>query len=468
MRRLSLLLLIVLFAAIPVHAQQDQRPVYRIYVNTAAKVENGQVTVVFGVTNTGGKALSEATAVLTEAATGALLATQPIPPLTTGEIKTVAFTFPANKLTPGQHSLKASINTDAGGTVTEGNTASTGINIPAEASSTAEAASSGAESTAVPGAPAATGGASQPIGFTIPGVNRYVDLTDWRVVVGLIVVVAILLLLIWVITVILRLLFQKPPKLTTWQPPYASMPMLDPNSSAGRRQLWQPHAQNDAITSPCVEGNYHIRKLLLGIDGDNLSGWRVSAIRLSQYDMYGRVARSQTIAANGLTKRLDKAARKGGQIDDDRAFRMVQPVAKSLVAQFDRHVSDRNAMLPIALDIRFRGTHGEVRILFELYGCVRGYWQMVDHWEPDMIVLHGAIHENFTYTVFGQQPNEQRKAFRQRLENELSGIMAAMVTRKRAQSAEPLVRVTPSVPARPTQEIQSLAGDTVPTPPVNE
>ncbi len=464
MRRLSLLLLLALFVALPVGAQQDQRPVYRIYVNTAAKIDNGQVTVVFGVTNTGGKALSEATAVLTEAATGALLATQPIPPLATGEIKTVTFTFAASKLTPGQHSLRASINTDSGGTVSEGNTASTGILIPGGANATAEAAAGGSpEATAVPGALATP----RAIGFTIPGLNRYVDLTQPQNIILTVVVIVIILVLLWVITVILRLLFQKTPKLTAWQPPYASTPMLDPNSSAGRRQLWQPHAQNDAITSPCVEGNYHIRKLLLGIDGDNLSGWRVSAIRLSQYDMYGRVARSQTIAQNGLTKRLDKAARKGSSLDDDKAFKMVRPVAKSLVASFDKRVTDRNAMLPIALDIRLRGTHGEVQILFELYGCMQGYWQVVDQWEPDMIVTHGSIHENFTYTVFGQQPTEQRKAFRQRLETELSGIMAAMVTRKRAQAA-PVGSMTPSVPARPTQEIQSLAGDTVPTPPINE
>jgi hypothetical protein len=126
-------------------------------------------------------------------------------------------------------------------------------------------------------------------------------------------------------------------------------------------------------------------------------------------------------------------------------------------------------MLPIALDIRLKGTHGETQILFELYGCMRGYWQLVDQWEPDMIVTNASINENFTYTVFGQQPNEQRKAFRQRLETELSGIMAAMVTRKRAQQTAPATgAVTPSVPARPTQEISSLAGDTVPTPPVNE
>ncbi len=465
MRRLSLLFLLLLFAAVPAGAQ-DQRPVYRIYVNTAAKIDNGQVTVVFGVTNTGGKALSEATAVLTESATGALLATRPIPPLATGEIKTVTFTFAVSKLTPGQHSLRASINTDSGGTVSDGNTASTGINIPGGADATAEAASgSSAEATAVP---AATASSPRAIGFTVPGINRYIDLTQPQGIFITVAAVVIILLLLWVITVILRLLFQKPPKLTAWQPPYASTPMLDPNSSAGRRQLWQPHAQNDAITAPCVEGSYHIRKLLLGIDGDTLSGWHISAIRLSQYDMYGRVARSQTIAASGLTRRLDKAARKGSSLDDDQAFRMVRPVARSLVASFDRRVTDRNAMLPIALDVRLRGTHGEVQILFELYGCMQGYWQVVDQWEPEMIVTHGSIHENFTYTVFGQQPTEQRKAFRQRLETELSGIMAAMVTRRRAQAAPAVGSMTPSVPARPTQEIQSLAGDTVPTPPVNE
>ena len=86
-------------------------------------------------------------------------------------------------------------------------------------------------------------------------------------------------------------------------------------------------------------------------------------------------------------------------------------------------------------------THGEVRILFELYGCVQGYWQLVDQWEPEMIVLHGAIHENFTYTVFGQQPNEQRRAFRQRLEKLVSAKPQASISSNLTVAQEAMASV---------------------------
>jgi hypothetical protein len=71
--------------------------------------------------------------------------------------------------------------------------------------------------------------------------------------------------------------------------------------------------------------------------------------------------------------------------------------------------------------------HGEVRILFELYGCNDSAWQEIDHWEPEMRVVNGSIQENFTYTVLGQQPHEARKQFRQRLESDLANMLAAMV-----------------------------------------
>ena len=55
--------------------------------------------------------------------------------------------------------------------------------------------------------------------------------------------------------------------------------------------------------------------------------------------------------------------------------------------------------------------HGEVRILFELYGCNGNSWNEIDHWEPEMRVINGSIHENFTYSLAGQHPEENRKQF---------------------------------------------------------
>jgi len=41
--------------------------------------------------------------------------------------------------------------------------------------------------------------------------------------------------------VIGRLIFSRPAALPTWQPPYVITPLIDPNSTNGRRQLWQQH-----------------------------------------------------------------------------------------------------------------------------------------------------------------------------------------------------------------------------------
>ena len=112
-------------------------------------------------------------------------------------------------------------------------------------------------------------------------------------------VVAIVLILLWVISVIVRLLFSRPPTFAAWQPPYVITPLMDPNSTNGRRQLWQQHAQSDTLPLPCSPGSYMVRKLLIGSSGVKLSGWHVTGLRISQYDRYGRVARSQSDRQEG-------------------------------------------------------------------------------------------------------------------------------------------------------------------------
>ena len=55
----------------------------------------------------------------------------------------------------------------------------------------------------------------------------------------------------------------------------------------------------------------------------------------------------------------------------------------------------------------------------------RGHW--IDHWEPEMRVVNGSIHENFTYTFNGQFPDEKYSQFRKRFEHDLNRALAAMV-----------------------------------------
>ena len=276
-------------------------------------------------------------------------------------------------------------------------------------------------------APVATEEASSPIpglGISLPANINLSDPANLALVLGIVVVVVVLL---WVFSVIGRMLFSRPPSLPTWQPPYVITPLIDPNSTNGRRQLWQQHAESDVLPVPCVPGDYKVRKLLLGSSGAKLGGWRVNGMRISQYDRYGRVARSQVVLPKKTVKALDKAVRKSASLDAAKAQRSVRPVAKTLTSAILKKTNKQSATLPVALDIRFVGMHGEVRILFELYGCDGGRWQEIDHWEPEMRVVNGSIHENFTYTLLGQYPAETRKQYQQRLSGDLTSLLALMV-----------------------------------------
>ena len=133
------------------------------------------------------------------------------------------------------------------------------------------------------------------------------------------------------------------------------------------------------------------------------------------------------------------------------------------MAQFDKRLSKKNAGLPVALDLRLRGTHGEARILFELFGCRHGEWQLIDSWEPEMIVVQGTIGENFTYTLFGQHQGEQYKDYRRRLEDELTRTLAEMILRQRASA--PAAPVGPAAPVQTPRVEEFVHQDTAPHPP---
>ncbi len=128
-----------------------------------------------------------------------------------------------------------------------------------------------------------------------------------------------------------------------------------------------------------------------------------------------------------MVKSLDRAVRKSVTLDAEHAQRAVRSVARSLTSALLKRTNKQNAILPVALDLRFTGMHGEVRILFELYGCGGNSWNEIDHWEPEMRVVNGSIHENFTYSLTGQRADETRKQFGERLRTELTYLLAQMV-----------------------------------------
>lgn len=285
----------------------------------------------------------------------------------------------------------------------------------------------------------------------LPGIGR-VNLSDPQQLAVVAAAGGAVLILLLIVLVIFRLLFQRTPAFGTWQPPYANVPPMNPDTISGRRQLWQQHAQNGSLTGPCSEGVVQARKLLTGMDGVNLSGWRIIAIRMSQYDMYGRVARSQILAPNSLVNRLNRLARKGRTLDSARVLKQARPIAKGLAKAFKKRINQRSAMLPVALDVRFQGTHGEVRIVFELFQCQRNQWTQIDQWEPEMTVLSKAIHDSYTYTIYGQTGGETYREYRQRLEHDIARVLAEMVGSRPPQTSTSAPATSPNNPPVETRQ----------------
>ncbi len=254
-----------------------------------------------------------------------------------------------------------------------------------------------------------------------------VDLSNRFQLAGLVGAVLFVLVLLWLLTVILRLLFTAPPSYPNNPPPYANMQALHPDTLGGRRQMWQQVAQNGSMMADQVEGNLHARKLLLGTDGHPYSGWRVVGVRINQYDTYGRVARTQHIASRKLVRQLSRTVERAASLDAQAARRRVRPVAKQLAQKFGRRLNRKTSGLPIALDVKFRGEHGEVSILFALYQVQMGTWQQLDSWNPEMTVMGKAIYETYTYTVFGKEENERMGAFKSRLRDDLTELLTELV-----------------------------------------
>lgn len=262
---------------------------------------------------------------------------------------------------------------------------------------------------------------------------------------GLGLVVGVLLAL-WILSLLLRLIFRRPPRFDVWQPPYSMMSAYDTDSVAGRRQAWQQHAQNGLIMAAPTENNVHVVKLLLGADGREMGNWKLKAMRLSQYDNYGRIARSQTLAQRKWLNRLNKALRKNNALNTRQLERRIRPVAKRFTRAFRKKINRKNAFLPISLDMRFEGKHGEVRIVFDLYQFGRGVWQRIDQWEPAMMLTSGRLQENYTYTIHGQRNGETLRDFRQRLQDDILWLLMETLRTTQPQQQAEVPQDTFSVP----------------------
>jgi hypothetical protein len=486
MRKAILITLVLLFMATAALAQDVNQPDYEVrVVNRTVSVDGTVLILQFGVYNRGDAADVDATANLyIETGGERLLQSQVVAPLGgQGDTQILTFEVALASIPEGNVDFRLEVGIgeveSANAASIENNIARLGYLVPTPAAPrqpitpTAPVIAPtqpGVIATPVVPDAVAPGGetdiwtALRNLDFSRLDLSS-VDLSSLDVTNPLIVGLVIAacgagLILLWVLTVILRLIFRPPKnKFEVWQPPYAAIPPQDPNTLSGRRQLWQHSAQSDTLSVPCIEGQYHIRKQLVGLDGRNLSGWRVGGLRLSQYDIYGRVARSQTLAPKNMINRLDKAARKAGALSEVEIEKRVRPIARTLASRFVRNVHRRSAMLPVACDILFRGTHGEVKILFELYQCTNGTLKQIDRWEPEMKDVPRTFQDNYTYTLMGMRQDEKRTAFQKRLETELRTTLKTMLYKPGAPPPAPM----PDMPAPPIVEITTASPSAPPT-----
>lgn len=431
--RKHLIFLAMFFFIITSQAMAQQPPRdYAITVTSRFSDDEADLILEVTVVNNGGPSQTETevnVAALNEG--GKVISTQALNPLQSGESAVVTFIIPVSTFAPGSvQQFQVEVGIDqfeiAGTALAQNNFRTISTQIPTRASQ--PGAANGETSTAAEASPAE---------WIIPVLNVPLNLNDPVQIVLLTITAVVLILMLWIISVILRLIFKRPQRFGSWQPPYTNLSYHPPDSLNGRRQAWQQHAQNGTILAACAEGSLHAVKRLLSMDGMPFSGWSATALRMSQYDMYGRVARTEVIMPRGIVKRLNRVMRKSAGLPPDRLRRQAAPIAKGMMRLFGKKISRRGAMLPIALDIRFQGKHGEVRIHFELYQCQHNFWVQLDSWEPEMTVVGRTIQESYTYTIHGQVGSETLREFRKRLQEDLVWLLTEMLIVRQSAPSTP-------------------------------
>ena len=386
--------------------------------------------VAFTVTNQGGDAVEETLISIAQSADNVVIHSQPLPPLAADAEATFDILLPLADFSVGDHFFKVEVGIDqyelAGTPIAANNNLLFRIKVT-------EAMKAAA---AQPAVAADSEGAAYDLWLPLvnAGINISADgiqlndnqYTPAQILIGLAMVAAGLFLL-WLLGLISRLLLYPTPKFGAWHPPYAVNAWHDPDSTAGRRQSWQQHAQNSAITAPCSPNHVAVLKRLLDMNGLVLGGWRIKAIRTVQYDMYGQINRTEVVMPARLTRRLNKIVRRARQYDRQRLRHVLQPVAKRLSKAALKPVSRQNMMLPIALDFRFEGKHDEVRIVFELHQCRGDDWHLIDQWEPELGMVGANIPESFTYTLNGLLPGETAKEYRRRLPEDVAHLLDSLL-----------------------------------------
>ena len=439
---LSLLMLLMVFPA-AAQSPTPEAPDYTINKLRNRFTPDGLAVVEFEVWNRGGAATQPATALLNILSTGDEIARATVDPLQAQAITTVTLVFQTSIFPPDSvQSFRVAVGVDE-----------------VEASGSANIRSNFAPLTiSFPALPEGSPTPVSALDITSPAERTLLDslssLRDripinWGDPVQVIIVAGIALAVLVgmvILVIVLRLLFSRPPRFEVWQPPYVQPMFVDPNSPAGRRAGWQMNAQNASLPSAAQEGAWHIRKLPVSNEGTYLQRWQIIGLRMCQYDPYGRVTRSQVIAAKRHLKRLNGALRGRANRTPEQLARQVKPIAHGLTSAFSQKVNERSSILPVALDVQMRGKQNEVRIEFELYQRAQGVWVLADRWQPEMLIPGKTVDENFTYTLYGLRAGETLKTFRTRFEGDLTALLVEVLTLPAAASP-PVAPPAPPVPS---------------------
>ena len=405
---------------------------YSVAPPRVAYSPDGAFAVVsFTVSNQGGDASEPSQIVISEYQTGREQKIEPLPPLSAGNAQDFAIQLSLADLNAdGIISFKIEAGIDAfelaNSPIARDN--SQLFHIDRSAAGAAEGNSGSFE-------------ADRPAGATyqvfIPIVNLGVNfledgiqLNDNRYsggdILRFLLLLAVALFCLWLLSLILRLIFRRPPRFDAWQPPYAVNNWHDPNSAPGRRQSWQFHAQNSAIPKPSAPDQVAVVKRLLDKRGAILGSWKVTAMRTVQYDVYGRINRTEVLMPRKMINQLNRVLRRAPNYANHELHKAISPIAKRLSKYALAPVEKQNLMLPLALDIRFEGITEEVRIQFELFQYRDSAWHLIDQWEPEFGQVGEHVPEHFTFSLNGQLSGESKGEFRTRLRDDITQLLAGL------------------------------------------
>ncbi len=421
---------------------QAQPRDYSISLPRVSYANDGLAAMVsFTVSNQGGDAPEDSQVIIEEYQSGRVEVSENLPALTAGQERAFSVQLSLADLAGnGIISFKVEAGIDeyelAGSPIARNNSQLFHIDMAAAREAIGDSTGASADPPAAPSYDLFVPLVNLGVNFYADGIDlneRFITSQEILVGVGLIVVAFFCL---WLLSLILRLIFRRPPTFDTWQPPYAVNTWYDPNSAMGRRQSWQYHAQNSTISAPRVPNQVAVIKRLFDKQGVALGGWQVRALRTVQYDIYGRINRTEVIMPQSINRQLNRVARRADTMDNPQLRKVIAPIAKRLSAYALAAIEKQNLMLPMALDMRFEGEVGEVSVLFELYQYRSDAWHMIDNWEPEMGQIGAHIPEHFTFTLNGQLPGESVREYQARLREDVTQLLAGMFYHHQVEQAK--------------------------------